>query len=165
MGFCLLPKRRSLTQWLKPLPSCVVIEGSSLLFVRLIYIDRDHIQRHKVARNTRRAAASRRVMGPKSIAVAMDEGASRAVACMNQRELAQARTAQPNHGNSVSPRGISKVRVQPHKRRRTTTFAQRHKCNMRAKPPCWLATVCRQKNVRSAVHADPAKACHPRPVR
>jgi hypothetical protein len=31
-------------------------------------------------------------MGPKSMAVAMVEGASRAVACMNQRELAQAQS-------------------------------------------------------------------------
>jgi hypothetical protein len=33
-------------------------------------------------------------MGPKSMAVAMVEGTSRAVACMNQRELAQAQSAQ-----------------------------------------------------------------------
>ncbi|RKZ35958.1 MAG: hypothetical protein DRQ37_05220 [Gammaproteobacteria bacterium] len=47
------------------------------------------------ARISRRAGASRRVMGPKSMAVAMVEDVSRAVACMNQRELAQAQTVAP----------------------------------------------------------------------
>ena len=50
---------------------------------------------HESARISRRAGASRRVMGPKSMAVAMVEDASRAVACMNQRELAQAQTVLP----------------------------------------------------------------------
>ena len=50
---------------------------------------------HESARVSRRTGASQCVMEPKSMAVAMVEDASRAVACMNQRELAQAQTVEP----------------------------------------------------------------------
>jgi hypothetical protein len=58
---------------------------------------------HESARISRRAGASRRVMGLKSMAVAMVEDASRAVACMNQRELAQAQSV-PSTTQRHSPR-------------------------------------------------------------
>ena len=55
-------------------------------------------------------AASRRVMGPKSMAVAMVEDTSRAVACMNQRELAQAQTV-PSTMQRRSPRSTFKQQL------------------------------------------------------
>ena len=79
-------------------PACLFDDEGPCRLVRIL---------HESARISRRAGASRRVMGPKSMAVAMVEGASRAVACMNQRELAQAQTV-PSTMQSRSPRNTFK---------------------------------------------------------